>query len=108
MHRRGKRGRSHHRNTTAGFDEVHLIEPADLIGHADSFVELHQICTDAEKDMLAVVDDFSCARMLVRRGSASEERTLLEERNAKADVGKRTGSGESGETASDNGDIRLG
>src|SRR5215831_19228053 len=108
MHRRGKEGRCHHRNTTTGFDEVHSIEPADLIGNTDSFVELHQVRADAEQHVLAVVDDFARTGMLVRRGAASEKRALLEQGNAEADVGKRTSGSQSGETTSDDGDSGLG
>ena len=104
MHRRGEQGRPHHRNAPTWFDEIHLVEPADLVGNANSFVELNQICAHAEEDMLAVVDDFSCAGMLVRRGAPAEERTLLKQRNAEAVIGKGASGGESGETASDDSD----
>jgi|SRR5215467_10252853 len=108
MHRRGKKGRLHHRSAAAGLDEVHPVEPADLVGNSDSFVELNQIRADAEQDVLAVIDDFSRTGMLIGRGAAPEEGALLEQRNPEADVGKSTSGAESGETASDDSDSGLG
>ena len=81
-----QRGCFHHRDAPAGLDEIHLIEPADLIGDADVLVELHEVAADAEEDVLAIVDNFSGAGMLVRRGAAAEERSLLEERDPKSGV----------------------
>ena len=92
----------------AGLDEIHLIEPANLIGDADAFVELDQVRAEAEEHVLAVVDDFSGAGMFVGRSAAAEEGALLKERDAETGVGQGAGGGESGEAASGDGDCGLG
>jgi hypothetical protein len=79
-----------------------------LIGDADVLVELNQVCADAEQDVLAVVDNFSSAGMLVGRCATAEERALLKERDPKPRVRQGAGGGESGEAASGDGDSRLG
>jgi hypothetical protein len=40
VQRRGQRGRLHHGGAAAGFDEGHLVVPADLVGYSDAVVEL--------------------------------------------------------------------
>ena len=87
MQGRGERGRLHDGDAATGFDEVHLIEPADLIGDADAIVELQQVGADAKQNVLAVVDDFGGAGMFPGRGAAAEERTFLEESGAESRVG---------------------
>ncbi len=85
-----------------------MIEPADLIGDTDVLVELHEVGADAEEDVLAVIDNFSGAGMLVRRGATAEERPLLEERDPKSRVGQGARGSESGEAASGDGGCGLG
>jgi len=58
--------------------------------------------------MLAVVDDFASAGMLVRRSASTEIRAALEEGDAKTRVGKSAGGSESGEAASGDGHGGLG
>ena len=77
----------HRRGAAAGFDESHLVEPADLIGDADAVDRTRSGWCRAEQNVLAVVDDFAGAGMLVGRSAAAEEGTLLEERDAEAGVG---------------------
>ena len=108
VQRRGKRGRPHHGSAAAGLDEGHLVVPADLVGDADAVVKLEQIGADAKQNVLAVVDDFAGAGMFPRGSAAAEERALLEERDAESVVGQGAGGGESGETASGDGDCGLG
>jgi hypothetical protein len=79
VQRRGQRGRFHHRGAAAGFDESHLVVPADLVGDADALVELDQVGAGAKENVLAVVDDLAGAGMLVGRSASAEEGTLFEE-----------------------------
>ena len=79
-----------------------------MISDSDVLVELDQVGADAEQDVLAIVDDFSGAGMFVGRGTAAEEGALLEDRHPKPGVGQGARGSESGETASGDGDCRLG
>ena len=108
MQRRGQRGRFHHGGAAAGFDEGHLVVPADLVGDTDAVVELDQVGADAKEDVLAVVDDLAGAGMFVGRSAAAEIGAALKKRYAKAGVGESAGSGESGEAAAGNGYGRVG
>ncbi len=108
MQRGGKERRLHDRGASAGLDEVHLVEPANLIGDSDAFVEFNQVRAEAEENVLAVVDDFSGAGMFVRRSATAEEGALLKESDVEACVGEGAGGGESGESASGDGDCGLG
>ena len=108
MERRGERGRLHDRGAAAGLDEGHFVVPANLVGDPDAVVERQQIGADAKQNVLAVVDDFAGAGMFPGGGAATEEGTLLEEGDAEALVGEGAGGGESGETASGDGDCGLG
>ena len=82
--------------------------PADFVFHADAAVELDQVGADAEENVLAVVDDFAGAGMLVGRSASAEVGAALEESDAKAGVGESAGGGESGEAASGDGYGGLG
>ncbi len=66
VQRSREQGRLHDGSAAAGFDESHFVVPANLIGDADAVVELDQVGADAKQNVLAVVDDFAGAGMLVR------------------------------------------
>ena len=104
MKRRGKRRGVHHAGAPAGFDEGHVVVPANLIGDADALVELDEVGADAEENMLAVVDHFAGSGMLVGGGASAKIGTALEERDAETGVGKSAGGGEAGESAAGDGD----
>ena len=95
-------------SAAAGFDESHLVEPADLVGDSDALVELDQVGADAEENVLAVVDNFAGAGMFLGRSAAAEEGALLEQGDAETGVGEGAGGGESGEAASGDGYSGLG
>jgi len=57
--------------------------------------------------VLAVVDHFAGAGMLVGGGAAAEIWSALEEGNAETRIGQGAGRGETGETASGDGYCRL-
>ena len=97
----------HHAGTAAGFDECHLVEPADFVFHADAAVELDQVGANAKQYVLAVIDDFAGAGMFVGGSAPTEVRTALEESDAKTRVGECARRGEAGEAASGYGYGRL-
>ena len=100
MQRGGQSRRLHHRSSAARLDEVHLIKPSDLIGDANSLIELNQVRAEAKQNVLTVVDDFTGAGMFVRGSASTQERPLLEQRDAEPVVRKSAGCGKSGETTS--------
>jgi len=93
----------HHAAAAAGLDESHVFVPADLVGDTDAVVELNEVGADAEQDVLAVVDDFAGAGMLVGGGASPEVGAAFEESDAEAGVGEGAGSCESGEAAAGDG-----
>jgi len=99
VQRRRQRRGPHHAGAPTWFDEGHFVEPADFIFHADAPVELDQICTHAKKYVLAVVDHFAGAGMLVGRSPSAEVRTALEYGHAKARLGQRAGCSQSGQAS---------
>src|ERR1700675_1005982 len=98
MQRCGQRGGHHHAGAAAGLDKSHHVIPADFVFHADTAIELDQVCTDAKQDVLAVVDDFAGSGMLVGRCASAEIGPALKERDAKAGIGESAGGGESSQT----------
>ena len=96
MQRRGKRGGVHHATAAAGLNESHVIVPADFVFHSDAAVELDEVGADPEENVLAVVDHFAGAGMLVGRSASAEVGAALEERDAEAGIGEGAGGGESG------------
>ena len=55
-----------HAGRAAGFDERHRVVPADILRDADALVKGKQIGAATKENVLAVVDDFTGAWMLVR------------------------------------------
>jgi len=53
--------------------------------------------------VLAIVDDFSGARVFVGRCASAEKRTALKQRDAKSGIGERAGRSETGKSASGDG-----
>ncbi len=100
MQRRRQWGSSHHGGASAGLEESHLVVPANFVFHSNTAVELDQVGTDAKQNVLAVVDDFAGAGMLVGGGASAEVGTALEQGDAEAGVGEGTCGGEAGEAAS--------
>ena len=103
VQRRGQRRGAHHAGATAGLDEVHFVEPADFVFHADAAVELDEVGADAEEHVLAVIYDFASTGMLVGRCATAEIGTALEKCHAEAGIGEGAGGGETGEAASGDG-----
>ena len=108
VQRGGQRRSAHSRGAAAGLDERHLVVPADFVLDADAPVELDQIGADAKEYVLAVVDDFAGAGMLVGRSAAAEIRAAFKQGDAKARIGEGAGGGQSGEAAAGDGYGGLG
>src|SRR5689334_19795425 len=69
VHRRRQKTRgSKFAGAAARLEKCQLVKPADFVAHAQGFIEVNEVGATAEKDMLAVVQYFSGAGMLVRRG----------------------------------------
>ena len=77
MQRGRKVGRLNHRHTTAGFEKIHPVIPADLFLDPDPLVKLNQVGAATEKNVLAVIDYFPGTGVLVRRRPAAQVGTLL-------------------------------
>jgi hypothetical protein len=58
--------------------EGKAIEPADSIADSKATVKIDEVYAVAQQHVLAVVDHLSCARVLVRRGSATKIAPFLE------------------------------
>jgi hypothetical protein len=58
--------------------------------------------------MLAIVDDFAGAGMLIRRGASTEVWTFLKQRYAKTGLGERTPCGETSQSATCDCDCGIG
>jgi hypothetical protein len=52
--------------------EGKTIEPADCIADTESTIKIDEVDAVAQQHVLAVVDHLSCARVLVRGGSAAK------------------------------------
>jgi hypothetical protein len=105
MQRRGQSRFVHHRCPSARFDEGHLIEPVNLAIDSDATVELDEIRAAAKQHVLTVVDNLTCAGMLVGRRAPTEIGASLEQGNVEAGRTQRACRRQSGQTASDHGYI---
>ena len=83
-----------------GSRNVMPVIPANLVFHSDAPVELNQVGAAPEQDMLAVVDYFAGAGMLIGRGPAPQIRTPLEQSDPQAAFRQRTTRGQSCQPAS--------
>jgi hypothetical protein len=72
--------------------------------NAEAAVEVDERGAATDEDVLAVIDDLSCAGMFVGGGAAAEVGAALEEMDTVTRVGESAGRGDAGEAASHNGD----
>jgi len=77
---------------SARLKKSHSLKPADAGGHTGTLVERNQVGAAAKQNMLAVVDHFPGARMLVGGSAAAQIRTALKQCHAEA-RGSEGGSG---------------
>jgi hypothetical protein len=77
MQWRGKRRRRDYRLSSSRFQKGQFLIPANLVENSHTTIEVEQVCAAAEQDVLAIVNDLSRARMLIRRGPATEIRAAL-------------------------------
>ena len=68
-----------HRSAPARLEKRQAIVPADLVRDSEALVELDEIGAAAEQHVLAVVDDFAGAGMLVGRSAAAQIGPPLEQ-----------------------------
>src|ERR1041385_6441450 len=101
VQRRRQSARTEDRMTAAGFDEGHVIEPADFIFDSNGAIEHQEVGTTAEEHVLAVVYNFAGCGMLVGRRASAEKRTALEDGQMKSAWRKRRGGSGAGQSASD-------
>src|SRR4051794_33736204 len=104
MERRGERAGFEDGCASAGLNVCETVVPTDLAFDSEAAVEIAEIGAAAEENVLAVVDDLAGAGMFIGGGASAEIGTLFEQRDAESGVGERAASGESGESAADNGD----
>src|SRR6266516_4492115 len=84
--------RPDYRGTSARFQKCELIEPADFIFYTNPLIELDQVRAAPEQHMLAVINYFASAGVLIGRSTSAQIRTTLEQSDVEAAVGKnRTG-----------------
>ena len=78
--------------------------PANFVLNSGAAIEIEQVGAAAEQHMLAIVDNFAGAGMLIRRGAAAEIRAAFKQSHAKTSFGQGASSGEAGQPASGYGD----
>ena len=93
----------HHARSSARLHKGHFIEPADFVFYANAPVELDKVRADAEKDVLAIVHNFVCSGMLIRRCAAAEIGTPLENCHPESAIRQRTCCRKTRETAARDG-----
>src|SRR5581483_11854630 len=101
VQRRGQRGRAQCASAASGFDHSDFIKPAQLILRADTTVQFNEIGAAAKEQVLAVVDDFACSRMLVRRGASANVRLALDQTYFVPGIGECLRCGEPSDTSTD-------
>src|ERR1019366_3728407 len=106
MKRRRQRPRLQHRGATSRKDERDLVVPADLLLHSEPPIELDEIGTAAQQDVLTVVHNFRGARQLIGGRAPTQIGTPLEQFNLVSGLGQRASCGKTGESAANNGDRR--
>jgi hypothetical protein len=77
MQRGGKRRRRDYRRAATGFEKRKFLIPANLVENSCAAIEIKEIGAAAKQNVLAIVDDLSGPRMLIRRSPATEIRTAL-------------------------------
>src|SRR5713226_5175548 len=83
MKRRGEKAGLHFSFAALRIEEEEAVEEFDFAGDADAAVEIIEIGTAAERDVLAIVDVLAVGQH-VRRRAAAEKGTLFEQTNAPA------------------------
>src|SRR5437762_13393280 len=84
----GQPRRPDYRGTSARFQKCELIEPADFIFYTNPLIELDQVRAAPEQHMLAVINYFASAGVLIGRSTSAQIRTTLEQSDVEAAVGK--------------------
>src|SRR5262249_10325205 len=90
---------------SAGFQKRETVVPPDVILDAQPVIELDQVGTASQQDMLAVIDDFVGSGKLVGRSPSAKIGTALEQRHVKTAVGECAAGSKSGESAACDGNF---
>src|SRR5712692_1021820 len=100
MKRRGEKAGLHFSFAALRIEEEEAVEEFDFAGDADAAVEIIEIGTAAERDVLAIVDVLAVGQH-VRRRAAAEKGTLFEQTNAPAGFSQRDAGCQSRQPAAD-------
>ena len=82
------------RGAAAGFEKCHPLVPANLVLDSDAVVELDEIGAAAQQNVLAVVDDFARAGMLIGGRPAAKIGPPLEQSDTKTAFRQRGSGGQ--------------
>ena len=85
---RGEQAGLHFTAAPLGVDENQAVEEFDLVGGSDATIEILEICTAAERDVLTIIDVLA-VRQDVGSGAAAEEGALFEKAYAPAGLSQR-------------------
>src|SRR6266478_6712430 len=102
----GERRRRNHGSASSRLEERQLLIPANFVLNSRATIKIEQVGTAAEQHVLAIVDNFTGAGMLIRRGATAEIRAALKQRHAKTGFGQGASRGEAGQPASGYGHCR--
>src|SRR5580692_1741885 len=100
MKGRGEDAGVHLAAAALGVEKYQAVEKFDLAGGADAAVEICEVGTAAERDVLAIVDVLAVGQDVGSRAS-SEERALLKQTNAPARFSQRDAGCQSRQPAAD-------
>ncbi len=106
--RAGKVGRGgedsglHYAAASSGFDEMKIFMEADVLFDSEAFIEIEEIDTATQKNVLAIIDGFSAG--IVRCCAATEEWAGFEKTHVVACSAESGRRGQSGQATADDED----
>src|SRR5450755_2282893 len=100
MQRRRQGGRGNDGCTSSGLEEGKLLIPANLVLNSGAPIEIEKVGATAEQHMLAIIDNFASAGMLIRRGAAAKIRASLKQRHLKPRFRQGASCGKAGQASS--------
>src|SRR6266403_2671196 len=106
MQRSGERRRRNHGSVSSRLEERQFLIPANFVLNPRATIEIEQVGAAAEQHMLAIVDNFAGARMLIRRGAPAKIGAALKQGHAKPSFGQGTSSGQASQPTSSYCDCR--
>src|ERR1700755_75561 len=88
VERRRQRRWTQNAAAASRLDHGDVIEPANFVERANAAVQGDEVCTAAEEQVLAVVDDFASAGVFVGRGASTDVGAALNEMHFVAGIGE--------------------